>query len=181
MPDGREIPDPFRDYRAKIGHIHERIGTAFSGDGDVDEPLGSRISRWMQHFGFSSYPPGGTEIAVIETDAGPCAIASDHLDGEPDLAPGWSAQYDTSGNLVQLMTSDGVKISNAAGKLVLENGAGLIYIHEAGSLAAARKTDAVTPTSIMATWMAAVSSHIGISPPTTFGAITGGSSNVKIG
>jgi phage gp45-like len=215
----REQQDPFRDYRAKIGTVDERIGTAMQGWGDVDEDLNPRITRFMQQFGFTSYPPGGTECAIIETDAGPCAIATDHLDGEPDIAPGWSAQYDLDGNYVMLKRDDGVEIVAADGKITItaataddieivangggdiriENGTGTTYLHASGSLEAARKGDTVTDTASMATWISTMTSYVNtiigilgvpsppapvvlpIVPPGSFGTISSGSSNVKIG
>jgi phage gp45-like len=205
-------PGPFRKFRAFIATLDERIGQAFSGQGQPDEPLSVEISRFMQQFGFSSVPPNGTQVACIETDAGPCAVASDYGAGEPDLAAGWSVQYDEDGNYARFQREDGIEIvaadgkititastaddieivANGGGDVVVENGAGTVYLHSVGALDAARKTDTTGAATTMATWIAAVSATLNsppplgggpgtVVPPTDFGTITGGSSNVKIG
>jgi hypothetical protein len=185
-------PGPFRKFRAFIATLDERIGQAFSGQGHPDEPLSVEISRFMQQFGFSSVPPNGTQVACIETDAGPCAVASDYGAGEPDTAAGWSAVYDEDGNYARFQREDGIEIvANGGGDVVVENGAGKIYLHSAGAEKAARKEDKVradtSGVSSMSGWIAlitaAVNGHIGtsIAIPTTFGVINEGSSNVEIG
>ncbi len=195
------------EFKIKIGVLQERIGTTCRVTGDVDEELTSRITRWMQQFGFSSSPPADTEITIVEADAGPTVIASDHTDGEPDLAPGWSAQYDIGGNVVKLMNEDGIEITAADGALTVTSntddlsllslltnhvvikstGTGLVKLGRGALRKVARNTDTVVAAGGvggMTAWMTTVSAAIPGGPialPTSFGTISGGSADVYAG
>ena len=82
----------------------------------------------------------------------------------------WRALADVQDNVLELREPDG----------------GEIQVGKGASLAAARKTDEVSPTLAMSAWFSAVSASLvalgrpAIPAPASFGTITGGSATVKV-
>lgn len=184
----REEPRLDRLWTAFIGVIETVTGGTLKGQGRPGETLQSRSTRFLQHFGFVSKPTSGA-FAGIETESGACSVAEEKGAGAPTVDSGQTAIHDASGNFVLCKTADGLLIKNLTGNLVIENGAGVIYLHLAGAAEVARKGDAVAATTGVGSMDAFIDAVIyafaalgrTVAKPTTFGTISGGSSNVKAG
>lgn len=138
-----------RGQESRYGYLRASLPPAdpVLGEEEHDQPV-----RLMQHFGFRSQPPNGSEcvVAAMRGSAqNAVVIASENLGlGPTDLA---------SGETVIFSKADGTTIKlDANGKITIDAAAGQDVVVNGGSLKVARDTEKVKPTATMQTLLTKV-------------------------
>ncbi len=135
-------------------------------------------------WGLAARPPAGEPCLVARAGGGPLngvIVACGSARYFPaNMADGDVTLYcKQSGVIVYLKASDGsVLISDNSSGTIKVDGSGNV-VFNGGSLQVARKTDKVIADATMTTWITAVSTFCGATPPTDFGIINGGAAKVK--
>jgi phage gp45-like len=103
--------------RSVLKTITQGVYRTFTGDGRSDEEIGG---KFVQHYGFSSRPPIGTELITLQMGNNNFSIAENDGSIKPDLDDGDVAVYSIGttesfiglliqkqGNALNIMTTDG--------------------------------------------------------------------------
>ena len=103
--------------RAILKTLTGTVYRTFTADGRPDELIGGKL---VQHYGFSSSPPVGTELVTLQMGNNNFAVAENDGSIKPDLDEGDTALYSIGsgenfigmliqkeGNAINMMTTDG--------------------------------------------------------------------------
>lgn len=146
--------------KALAGRIG-RVQTSAHADDEFDH---------VQPYGFQSRPLAGAEVVV--------ASMGSHADQRIALIVG-DRRYTIALEAGEVAIADDLeqRVHLTRTGIVVE--APSIKLGAAASLGVARATDPVSPASSMATWIAAVSTATGATPPVDFGTIASGSTKTR--
>jgi phage gp45-like len=126
-----------RVRRATVASAIFRLQVQFApigpdGPMQVADPV-----RYVQHFGFASLPPVGSDVAVVHLKgdrSNAVALGSNHQQHRPPpgMAAGDSAQYDVRGAYVW-MTATGIVVDAAGNDVTIQNASGVFITAPAGT------------------------------------------------
>jgi phage gp45-like len=162
MPDDRETSEDFFSMDATF--VGEMITLTVGGDHDggfqayghgEDEVLQEDETILGKHYGFSSYPPAGTELILQPLESGADASLAEIPETRPTLASGESKMWDDTGNLIH-MFNVGIKLA--------ADGALPVYTQSPTKLGSFAASDAIvkgtTQLAAMTAWFTAVNTFL---------------------
>lgn len=163
-------------YASRVAKSSADGQDELEGRSQPDEPDYQILVRRLWPFGVRSMPPAGVDAVAVfagaAQSAGVMVGAESPQYGPSDLLDGEVAFYNkTTGVLIKLHADGKVTIDAPTGSDVVING---------GTAKVARAGDAVDKaTGSMTTWISAVSTALGLTPPTNFGTVAGGAERFK--
>lgn len=190
-----EIKDFVRQQLMRLARWSTVAKTAANGWDEVTtqarglgEPQGQDPARRMQHYGFRSTPPAGSEVVILACSgsASQRVIVASELPGAgPQSQPSGDAEMYVADGYELWIRANGATVKiDKNGKVTADAAAGQDVVVNGGTTKVNRAGDPVTAGSAMAGWISAVTAALAalgrpVTAPTDFGVTAGGAAHFK--